>query len=88
MKTLFFTQPRPPFLGNKDYLGQGGNNTFDIESVAPIDEASYWIVGSIFIACIIYMALGVFIAYRISYQSPKKQTKWLKNKYPENSDES
>lgn len=48
-------------------------------------EVFYWVIGIIFLACVLYMVVGVFVVYQIAYRRPRKQNKWLKEKYPENS---
>lgn len=92
MKTLFFLQGNPGSGGGLSACDTPNPpfwcDNFDPEPVATIDDWSYWIVGIIFITCAIYMAFVVFMAYKKVYHEPRVQTKWIRERFPEEKKES
>ena len=78
MKTLFFIQE------SISISIDASKRAFD--SIGPVTsnfKLSDWILGIIAIICVIYTAIALIKAYFLFYESPKRQSKWLKERFQE-----
>lgn len=56
------------------------------QKISPVADAlklTDWIFAFIFIICLIYIALYIYRLYCTMYKSPKKQSKWLEDRFIE-----
>jgi|GEM_PF-2496711 hypothetical protein len=81
MKTLFF------FQESISISIDAGKRAFDsIEPASSNFKFSDWIFGILALICVIYTVIALIKAYFLFYESPKKQSKWLKERFQEKKD--
>lgn len=81
MKTLFFIQE------SISISIDASKRAFD--SIGPATSSfkfSDCIFGILALICVIYTAIALIKAYFLFYESPKRQSKWLKERFQEEQD--
>lgn len=79
MKTLFFIQ------GN--LISVINNTASDLWLATSNFKLSDCIFGILALICVIYTAVALIKAYYLLYKSPKQQSNWLEEKFPESEKE-